>query len=137
MQAPISFCIAGAQRHPAHHSLYVKNPPVHFNIVQYIQFITSSTKSSQCKIKCLIPSSKSNRFNFFFINKTVRLWNVLPVFDFEIPISKPKPAFCSHLWQHFLVNYSLTQPCSWYYVCPCHNCSIGFIPYNYIPLHVS
>ena len=115
---------------------YIKNPQVHFNIFQYVQFINSSTRSSQSKLKCLIPTSTNNHFNFFFINRTVRLWNALPVFDLEMPISKLKRALRSYMWQYFIDNFSPARPCSWHYVCACHNCSTKVIPYNFTTLHI-
>ena len=112
-----------------------KQPQDHFNIFQYVQFLSSNSRSSShSKLKCSLPSSSTNNLRFIYANRVVRIWNALPVIDIDLSIPTIKQKLKSFLWNHFITNFNPNQPCTWHYVCPCSNCITLPIPHNFSTL---
>ena len=66
---------------------FLTYPQEHFDIFEYIQFVSSTTlSSSHSKLKCLLPQSTNNHLNFIYFNQVVKLWNALPKMDLELSI---------------------------------------------------
>ena len=64
----------------------LKYPSDHFNICNFVQFSTISTRSSTFfKLRHSICSNKT-KSNFYF-NRIPRLWNSLPSLDIDLPLS--------------------------------------------------
>ena len=107
----------------------LKNPQSHFNIFSYVQYVRSKTRSSsQNKLQCTLPYASNNRLNFFYFNRVVRLWNSLPIIDLEESIPTIKYKLRLFLWNHFLDSFVSNRTCTWFYSCPCSNCSISPTP---------
>ena len=101
----------------------VKNPQSHFDIFKFIQFVSSSTRSStHIKLKSLIPISSNTHLNFLYFNRVVKLWNALPVIDITLSISAIKHKIKALLWLHFLEHFDSDIVCTWHYLCPCSHC---------------
>ena len=101
----------------------LQSPSDHFNIFDFIDFISNSTRSSSnSKLKCLLPQSPNNHINFLYFRRVVRLWNALPVIDLTQSISTTKRKLKSFFWQHFIRNFDSSLPCTWFYSCPCSHC---------------
>ena len=80
-----------------------------FNLFNYLQFLSSSTRSSHSKLKCIVPSSKNNHLNFTYFNRFTKLWNTLPIIDLKLSTSTLKRALHSFLWQQLLDKSFLTN----------------------------
>ena len=60
----------------------LQHPPDHFNIFNFIQFVSGNTSSSSASIlKCILPHSSLNCIHFFYFNCVVRISNSLPVIN--------------------------------------------------------
>ena len=70
----------------------------------------------------------NNRLNFFYFNRVVRLWNSLPIIDLEESIPTIKYKLRLFLWNYFLDSFVSNRTCTWFYSCPCSNCSISPTP---------
>ena len=98
----------------------------HFEIFNYMQLISSKTRSSSSyKLKCTIPPSKHsyNQTNFINFRRVVILWNSLPIIDLEQSTDVLKKKFKKFLWNHFLLHFNTTLTCTWFHTCPCSNCT--------------
>ena len=101
----------------------LKFPQEHFDIFQYVQFVSSTTRSSShSKLKCLLPQSSNNHLNFIYFNRVVKLWNALPEMDLELSIFCLKKKLKSFFWNHFSAKFNPDSPCTWHYLCPCSTC---------------
>ena len=106
----------------------------HFNIFQYIQFVSNNTRaSSACKLKCTFPRSSLNSIHFFYFNRVVRIWNSLPIINLSLS-STIKKLIKNFIWPHFLSTFNPHNTCSWFFCCPCHLClnnsSINFSTFD-------
>ena len=60
----------------------LKYPSSHFNILQFVTFTTSSTRSSGCgKLEHYLP--KTNKERHFYFHRLPRLWNSIPVVNIQ------------------------------------------------------
>ena len=60
----------------------LKYPSSHFNILQFVTFTTSSTRSSGCgTLEHYLP--KTNRERHFYFHRLPRLWNSIPVVNIQ------------------------------------------------------
>ena len=113
----------------------LKYPQEHFDVFQYIQFVSSTTRSSShSKLKCLLPQSTNNHFNFIYFNRVVKLWNALPEMDLELSILSLKKSLKTFFWCHFTSNFNPDFPCTWHYLCPCSTCFSLPSPINFCHL---
>ena len=114
---------------------YQNVPQEHFDIFEYIQFVSSTTRSSfYSKLKCLLPQSTNNHFNFIYFNRVVKLWNALPEMDLELSILSWKKSPKKIFWCHFVSNFNPDSPCTWHYLCPCSTCFSLPSPINFCHL---
>ena len=94
----------------------LKDPSDHFNIFQYIQFVSNNTRaSSACKLKCTFPRSSLNSIHFFYFNRVVRIWNSLPIINLSLS-STIKKLIKNFIWPHFLSTFNPHNTCSWFSV---------------------
>ena len=115
----------------------LKHPQDHFDIYHYVKFVSSCTRSSQHKLKCLLPPSKSTHFNFIYFHRVTKIWNALPIIDLDLSIPSLKRALRSFLWQYFIDKFSPTRTCTWHLVCPCYKVFTTHTPNNFTHLFTS
>ena len=65
----------------------LQSPSDNFNIRNYLQFSTSSTRSSGCKL--LYKASCSSTTRHFYLNRIVLLWNASPPIDISLSLWSP------------------------------------------------
>ena len=103
----------------------LKNPPDNFNLLDYVSFSTTSTRSSSTNK--LVPTSlcipRLNSTRHFYFCRIVRVWNSLPPFDIQNSYKVLKNFFSTLYWNYFVNNYNPDVPCTWYRVCPCCKCA--------------
>ena len=88
----------------------------YFNIHNYVQFISSNTRSSSSpKLKCTLSRSSNNQINFFYFNRVVKLWNTLPIISI-LTIKKIKIISLG-------TSFNISLPCTWFVSCPCSDCT--------------
>ena len=114
----------------------LKCPQEHFNIYEYISFISTSTRSSShSKLKCLLPQSTNSHLCFIYFIRVTKLWNALPVMDLDLSLPTLKYHLYRYFWQHFLDTFDSDLPCTWHIICPCNSCYSLPSPHNYSTLH--
>lgn len=102
-----------------------KNPPDNICLSDYVQFITSTTRSSSANNirSSLVHSPRLNITRHFYFNRLPRLWNSLP----HVELNKSLKALRNDLyilyWNYSLTKYDPHLPCTWYRVCPCNSCA--------------
>ena len=99
----------------------LKNPSAAFNILDYVSFTTSSTRSSSHNKLMTIFSPRNYIMNFYF-RRLPRLSNSLLTIDLSLPINVIKNKVRNVLWHHFVLNFDSDNPCTYHYFCPCTNC---------------
>ena len=63
----------------------LKSPLDHFNVKQFIQFASNSTRTgSSSKLVHLKPATSAHQI--FYFTRIVRLWNFLPIIDLSLSI---------------------------------------------------
>ena len=100
----------------------LKNPSSHFNILDFIIFNISNTRSSSY-LKLCHSVSKSNIQGHFYFHRIPRLWNSLPLIDTSLSIRSIRAQLRYQFWNHFIANFDSNNLCSYHYLCPCLNCS--------------
>ena len=98
----------------------VKHPTASFNILDYVSFTSSSTRSTQSNK--LLHSKSSLSRNFYFA-RLPRLWNSLPPINLQLSLDTIKHHLKSHVWSIFNSNFNPNNPCTFHTLCPCHKCS--------------
>ena len=100
----------------------LKYPSDHFNICNYVQFSVNHTRSATyLKLRHSICSTKAEH-NFYF-NRIPRLWNSLPPFDINLPLSVIKSKLRKYFWDQFVSRFDPYNECTYHYLCPCYKCS--------------
>ena len=94
----------------------LKNPTISFNIYNYIQFHSSSSRLSHAN-KLIHHRSKNLATHHF------HLWNVLSIIDISLPISTLISRLKTYFWQHFENNFDSSNHCTFHLLCPCSTCS--------------
>ena len=114
----------------------LQNPSDHyFNIHDYVQFISSNTRSSSSsKLKCTLSRSSNNHINFFYFNRVVKLWNTLPIIDLSLSFLTIKKNLKLFLWEHFINSFNISLPCTWFVSCPCSDCTTMSSSMNFTTL---
>ena len=64
----------------------IKDPPDNFNIFEFVQFVSSSTRSGSNN-KLVINLTRSSKVRHFYFNRIARLWNRLPHTGIGIDLS--------------------------------------------------
>ena len=79
----------------------LKYPTKGFNILQYISFSSSYTRSSSShKLKHLSHTNNLTRHLFF--HRLSRLWNVIPIINLNLPMVIFKIKLKEYFWNHFV-----------------------------------
>ena len=91
-----------------------------FNILDYVSFSNSKTRSSSSKLKHTFSPTTSSAH--FYFNRLPRLWNSLPFIDLNQSLSTIKRNVKKVLWEHCLKNFNPDNFCSFHFCCPCANC---------------
>ena len=100
----------------------MKKPSPHFNISDFVSFSSSTTRSSTYH-KLRHSISSNNKLGHFYLNRLPRLWNSLPCLDIDLSITSIKTKLRDFFWNHFILNFSVTNTCTYHYLCPCRKCS--------------
>ena len=95
----------------------LKNPSSHFNILDFITFNISNTRSSSY-LKLRHSVCKSNIQGHFYFHRIPRLWNSLPQIDTSLSIRSIRAQLRHHFWNHFIANFNSNNLCSYHYLCP-------------------
>ena len=106
----------------------IKNPSDKFDILNYTNFTTGSTRSAGTKLYPKTANINPIMNSYFY--HLPRLWNSLPIIDLSQSLDVIKPKLKAFLWNHFLANFDNT-PCTFHYLCPCTRCSKTPAPTNY------
>ena len=93
----------------------LKSPNNSFNILHYISFIKTSTRSGGKKL-IHITSSNLTHANSYFC-RISRLWNALPVINLASSPTTLKNKLISFLWDHFLSNFDCNIVIAVYIFC--------------------
>jgi len=93
----------------------LKNPTAAFNILNYVSYTSSSTRSASHNKLMTIFSPRIYIMNFYFR----RLPNSLPTIDLSLPIDVINSNI---IWHHFAINFDFDNLCTYHYFCPCTNC---------------
>ena len=102
----------------------LKSPSSAFDITKFVSFSSTSTRSS-ANFKLYHSKSSTNNCCHFYFNRLPRLWNSLPVFSLDLPLSSFKLQLKNVLWSIFKSHFDASNPCSFHYLCPCRNCSVS------------
>ena len=102
----------------------IKDPPDNFNIFEFIQFVSSSTRSGSNN-KLVISLTCSSKVRHFYFNRIARLWNRLPHIDLSLSLLAIKHNIYSILWQNFVHHFESDSTCTFHLVCPCNNCHLS------------
>ena len=91
----------------------LKNPSSHFNILDFITFNISNTRSSSY-LKLRHSVCKSNIQGHFYFHRIniPRLWNSLPLIDTSFSIRSIRAQLRHHFWNHFIANFDPNNLCS-------------------------
>ena len=99
----------------------LKSPSTSFNILNFVSFCDSSTRSSAAnKLKHPIVYSTSSCH--FYFNRLPRLWNSLPVMSVDAPLSVTITHLKRHFFSYCTANFNPSVPCSFHLFCPCPSC---------------
>ena len=87
----------------------LKQPSVYFNILNFVQFSCTNTRSSSTSMFTLLTTSYSRNFYFTCLP---RLWNRLPPIDLNQSLSTIKSTIHNYLWHHFNEHFDSTVMCT-------------------------
>ena len=107
----------------------IKNPSQRFNILNYVDFSTGSTRSAGSKLYHKTASTNSTMNSYFY--RLPKLWNCLPIIDLSWPLHEIKLKLKKYFWNHFIANFDSNIPCTLHYLCPCTRCSKSPATCNY------
>ena len=99
----------------------IKLPSDNFNILHFVSFSSSNTRSSSHN-KLNHKYSRSNKIRNSYFVRLPRLWNSLPPIDLNQSFSSIKTYIYNYLWKHFEANFNQFNPCTFHYSCTCSNC---------------
>ena len=111
----------------------LKSPTRGFNILDYIKFSDSCTRSSGAR-KMVHNLSINNSSRHFYYNRLPRLWNSLLPLDLTESTATIKRHLRDFLLNHFIDNFDSDNSCSFHYLCPCASCGFNALVFN---LHAS
>ena len=111
----------------------LRSPTESLNILNFITFSSSSTRSS-FNSKLIYSHSNNNTSRHFFFNHLPRLWNHLPSLDLSLPFASIIMSLKSFFWSHFLQNFDPSNPCTFHMMCPCSKCLNHHSTVNFKPL---
>ena len=108
----------------------LKNPTPFFNIYNFVEFCSTSSRSSQAN-KLTHHRSPNLITHHLFFKRVSRLWNVLPIIDLSLPTSTLYTRLKRYFWNHFENYFDSTDPCTFHLLCPCSKCSSISKPPNF------
>ncbi len=82
----------------------LKEPSNSFNIMKFISFNKSSTRSSSGKLVHSITSINSQRH--FYFNRLIRLWNALPIINLSQSANTIRSKIKGYLWSIFIKQFN-------------------------------
>ena len=88
----------------------VKFPSGHFNIHEFVQFCSYSTRAGH-SFKLKHPLCRSNYERNFYFNRIPRLWNSLPFLDITLSPSVIKSKLRAYFWDHFMSTFNSNNLC--------------------------
>ena len=102
-----------------------------FNILDFVTFVTSKTRSSSFnKLKHTFCRSSLSRH--FYFNRLPRLWNSLPSIDLDQSLDTIKCKLKQFFWNHFLNHFNPDNICTFHFLCPCSSCTYHYVlPFSY------
>ena len=107
----------------------INNITLRFNILNYVQFSTGTTRSAGCKLYHKTASINSVMNSYFY--RLPKLWNCLPIIDLSQPPHIIKSKLKRYFWNHFLNNFDNDILCTFHYLCPCTRCTKSPVPCNH------
>lgn len=107
-------------------SFFIKSlssPSEAFNILHYVSFNSSCTRSSSSNLKHTFSRTTPSRH--FYFSRLPRLWNSLPSLNL-LSLSHPQAITLlnNHFWNIFMSHFDVNNPCTFHFMCPCCNCII-------------
>ena len=97
----------------------LRSPSDNFNIIGYINFASSNTRSG----KLIHSKSSSTVHNSIFTLTEQQDFNHLPVIDLSLSISTIKYRLTNYFWSHFNNNFNSERACTLHLLCPCYHCT--------------
>ena len=97
----------------------LKSPSPAFNIYNYITFNTSSTRSGS-NHKLIHKHFPSSLHCHFYFIRIVRLWNILPSIDLNLPLNIIKRTIYRYFWDQFETNFDYNNVHTLHLLCPCN-----------------
>ena len=99
----------------------LNSPSPAFNILWYVSFVSSSTRSSGHKLQH--HCSRYNISRHYYFSRLPRLWNSLSDLNLRtFTLAQAKARLQSFFWSHFVNNFNSTNTCSFHFKCPCNKC---------------
>jgi len=83
----------------------LQNPHSGFSINNYVKFATGSTRLALGN-KLIQTRSTDNSSKNFYFNRLPRIWNALPIINYQESPSRTKTKPINYLWHHFSANFS-------------------------------
>lgn len=99
----------------------VKQPTDRFNILNYVSFCSSDTRSSTLGTLKHIRS-RLNKARHFYFSRLPRIWNRLPTLDLTLSITTIHHQLREVFWAHFTAHFQSDKICSYHISCPCSKC---------------
>ena len=101
----------------------LKSPSQSFNILDYVSFSSSSTRSFGIKLQHQF--TRNNKSCHFFFTRLPRLWNSLPPLDLDLSASQNISLLKKLFWSQFLNHFDSSNLCSYHLRFPCNKCFIS------------
>ena len=99
----------------------LKEPTEAFRVSSYVNFCSTSTRSSSY-LKIQHTMSRTNTTRHFYFNRIPRLWNSFPAINLDLSSPSIKRRLQQFLWDYFIHNFDSDMPCSYHLTCPCAKC---------------
>ena len=108
----------------------LKSPSPGFNILNFVSFASTSTRSSTF-LKLRHTKSSTNSISNFYFNRIPRLWNALPPINLTSSSHSIRSTLTKFLWSHFNTHFDPSNPCTLHFLCPCSKCIKTSITTNF------
>ena len=109
---------------------HIKHPTDSFNILNYVSFSHSSTRSSfHNKLQHKYSSNNFLRNSYFC--RLPKIWNSLPPIDLNQSFTTIRLCITKTLQDHFIANFDSDNSCTFHYVCLCSNCYCNSLVVNF------
>ena len=102
----------------------VKMPTSNFNILQYVSFSSTTTRS--CGVRLRHQLSRYNSSSHFYFTRLPRLWDKLHVSKYVdllgCSVSLAKSRLCRFMWSYLEDFFCSDDLCTYHFCCPCSKC---------------